>query len=149
MDEQIYNEQDIQDLAAGIYEGDLGAFEAYIKLHPEVLLQLNRYKEIFSVLNHEETPELSINLSAAVLSRLPEKSKSRESNFQPLQLVLFALSIVALFLTVRHFNLGALFSSPSHSGMLFLSIGIMLFFCAAFAMLEIKQFQRKRTQHSN
>src|SRR5687768_1596057 len=107
MEADKYSEQDLQDYATGNFSGDRSNFEAWLQRNPDLLNQVKKYQNLYSLLGTNETPSLSFNLADKVVSAIRQQEYKREapkSNLLPYLLVLitgFAFFITARYLDVK------------------------------------------------
>ncbi len=63
-----YSEQDIQDYVDGTFAGDVKDMETYLETNHNAQRQLQLYKTLYSALEQQPVPSLSIDLAALGLS---------------------------------------------------------------------------------
>ena len=139
-----YSEEDIQDYAAGIFEGDKSLFEEYLKSNPQVSSQVREYQTLFNMLAADQSPSLSIDLSSSVLEKINQKEFSKEPlQYQLLQFLVISLTIMGLSIIYRQLGFVLDLSAIFESGIYLGSALLIVFVLSGFYLIEIRQIRRK------
>jgi hypothetical protein len=148
METNQYSEQDIQDYAAGKFNGDISNFEAYVKKYPAVSQQVKKYQDLFSLLNEETMPSLSFNLADKVIAKIQQRGYTKEApKFNLLPYVLMIITGFAFFITSQYLDVKQIFSSSVSIGLFLTAAAIMILFFTGFYFVEIKQKQKRFTSY--
>jgi hypothetical protein len=138
-----YTEKDIQDYAAGMYEGNLPAFEKYLKENPLIASQVKSYQKLYSELKEEEVSVLPFNLADRVMSKIHAKEVVK-SPFPVIPLVMIILlSIIGMYVVVKYIDFIGDLSSMLKPGLTILTVVIMILFLTAFCYVELKQMEKR------
>ena len=144
MEANQYTEQDIQDYAAGVFEGDKSHFEEYLRSNPQIALQVKEYQSLYKLVSIEHTPSLSFRLSDRVLEKINQKEISKEPpQFQFLQLLVISLTVAAFVITFRQLGFKLDLSAIFGSGIFITSALLVVLVLSGFYIIEIRQIRRR------
>jgi hypothetical protein len=139
-----YSEEDIQDYACGNYKGDKEKFEAYLSEDPSAWVEVQKYRELYNIIQMETLPALSFNLADKVINKIHQREhvQSRQS-FPVLTYVFILVVACALLITTIFFYSNLNFSFFAEEGITILSALVMLAFLIGFYYIERKSQQER------
>ncbi len=107
-----YSEQDIQDYVDGIFSGDAKDLETYLETNDNAQKQLQLYKALYSAIEQQPAPYLSIDLAGCVIDRIEKRKEARETVWAKVAVfVLATLIVIAVSLCYTYFGMNKLFNA--------------------------------------
>ncbi len=137
-----YSEQDIQDYADGTFAGDTKDLESYLETSHNAQKQLQLYKAIFSAIEKQPAPYLSIDLAGSIINRIEKRKEVRETVWAKVAVfVLAALVVIAVSLCYSYFEMYKLFNAAG-----IVCLIMLISFIIAFHFIEFRVKNKKFLQ---
>lgn len=150
MDNQKYNEQDIQDYVSGTFTGDLDRFEEFLKGNTNARSQIVHYRTLNQLLKTNQVPSLSNGFASKVVGVIEAREKevaSKELIWKnTVQYVLVAVFLITVFIAIKSWSTIELLDFMKN--MIFWASSVILaIFIFLFHFIEYKK--RKEIFNSN
>ena len=137
-----YSEQDIQDYVDGTFAGDAKDLETYLETNHNAQKQLQLYKALYSAIEKQPAPYLSIDLAGSVINRIEKRKEARETVWTRLAFfVLAALVVIAVSLCYSYFEMYKLFNAAG-----IVCLIMLISFIIAFHFIEFRVKNKKFLQ---
>ncbi len=137
-----YSEQDIQDYVDGTFAGDAKDLETYLETNHNAQKQLQLYKALYSAIEKQPAPYLSIDLAGSVINRIEKRKEARETVWTRLAFfVLAALVVIAVSLCYSYFGMYKLFNAAG-----IVCLIMLISFIIAFHFIEFRVKNKKFLQ---
>jgi len=137
-----YSEQDIQDYVDGTFAGDAKDLETYLETNHNAQKQLQLYKALYSAIEQQPAPYLTIDLAGSVINRIEKRKEARETVWTRLAFfVLAALVVIAVSLCYSYFGMNKLFNAAGIVCLIMLISFIIVFHFIEF-QVKSKKFLR-------
>ncbi len=134
-----YSEQDIQDYVDGTFAGNVKDMENYLQTNHSAHKNLQLYKAVYSAIEQQPVPSLSIDLAASVISRIERRKEARETVWaKGVFFVLAMLIVIALLLCYSYYEMHNLFNA---AGIIFLIA--LIAFVIVFHFIDFRVKNKK------